>query len=64
MKATLMFDLPQEEDEFMIAVHAKDFAQAIWDLREALYDIKDEIPDKVCDRLFEILDVPAMEYWR
>ena len=64
MKAILEFDCNEENDEFLLAAHASELAAALWDLQRALHDMEDEIPDKVYDRLIEMLDVPAMEYYK
>ena len=36
MKATLEFDCPDQNDDFMLAVHGKDFALAMFDLEQDL----------------------------
>jgi len=64
MKATLEFDCNEENDGFLLAAHASELAAALWDIGRLLHDMEDDIPEKIYDRLFEELDIPAMEYYR
>jgi hypothetical protein len=61
MKATLTFDLPEEQPEHLAAVHGMDWKLVAWRLSEFLHQInKHEIPtttQQISDHLHEQIEV-------
>ena len=65
MKATLEFELPEEEEDLQHALHALDWALVVWDLDQDLRsylkhgnDFKsvDEALEVVRERLYDLLE--------
>jgi hypothetical protein len=61
-KATLTFNLPEENEEYMTAVHAGDYRSALWELDQHLRSIvkytdnpNSEIYQEIRDKLREFL---------
>lgn len=60
MKATIEFNLPEEQIEHLAAVHAMDWKLALWSFREFLMNVnKHEIPtttEQIFDHLLDDLE--------
>ena len=61
MKHTITFDLPEEKEEMLIAVHAMSWALAVWDLDQKLREYlkhghKFKTPDETLESVREYLN--------
>jgi len=65
MKAKLEFDMPDDRNEHIIAVHAMDWALTVWDMSRELRDwlkhghefkTPDEALEAVQSKLFDIIE--------
>jgi len=57
MKAILKFDFPEDEDEFTLAQHGKDFALALWDLDNGLRSLEKSGENVDIDTIIKVRDL-------
>lgn len=65
MQGVLKFDLPKDDNNYMIAVHAMDFALSCWDMDQFLrtqlkygnkFETVDDALEKVREQLYKIMN--------
>lgn len=59
MKATFTFDLPEEQDEYDIVSHARDWYGVVWDMAEAFRQLRKYDEKKYTDEV----DALSNKFW-
>lgn len=66
MTSELKFNLPEDQDDFTLCIHGKDFYSVLWDLdqflRESIkYNNKDEL-QPVRDKLYQLMEESNLSF--